>query len=242
MCVHYRGTNLEPGGFAEYFRVPAWNVKHAGVLKLPDSVTFEEASFIEPVGCVLRGLHRARMARGGIALVAGAGPTGLVFLQLLRHIGAGKVFVSEVSAYRRGFADDLGADATWDPRAVDIPDAVRSRTHSRGVDLAVVATGHPHGIVQALRSVRAGGTVLLFGVPEIGSRLDYDVSQLVTKEISIVPSNAATESETREALDLIRRKKIDVAKLVTHRFPIERFDEAVATAARAECVKALVTP
>lgn len=242
MCARYRATNLEPGGFAEHFRVPAWNVTHGGVLKLPDSVTFEQGTFIEPVACVLRGLHRAPAVRDGDALIAGAGPTGLVFLQLLRHLGASKVFVSEVSAYRRGFADDLGADGTWDPRAVEVSEAVRSRTASRGVDLAVVATGHADALGQALRSVRAGGTVLLFGVPEVGSRLDFDVSQLVTREVSIVPSNAATEEATREALELIRSKKIDVDRLVTHRFRLGQFHEAAAIASRAECVKAIVTP
>ena len=242
MCIHYRATYLEPGGFAEVFRVPAWNVRHNGVLKLPSSVSFEQGSFIEPAACCLRALRRANVRAKSDALVAGAGPTGLLFLQMLPGFGAERVYMSEVSGYRRKFAADLGADRVWDPRASDVGAEVRARTRTRGVDLAVVASGHPDAIVQALRSVRAGGTVVLFGVPETGSRLDFDVSELVTREVSIVPSNAATEVETRAALDMIAKRAIDVDVLVTHRFPLSRFGDAVASAARAECVKALLTP
>ncbi len=242
MCVHYRATNLEPGGFAEFFRVPAWNVRHGGVLKLPPSVSFEQGSFIEPAACCLRALGRARIREGAEALVAGAGPTGLLFLQLLPRFGVRRVFVSEVSEYRRDVATRFDADAAWNPLKSDVPAEVFARTQSRGVDLAVVASGHPDAIVQSLRSVRRGGTVVLFGVPEVGSRLDFDVSEFVTREISVVPSNAATEVETRVALEMIAKREIDVQSLVTHRFPLDRFSEAVETATRAECVKALLTP
>jgi len=241
MCVHYRATNLEPGGFSEFFRVPAWNVSRGGVLGLPPDVSFEAGSFIEPAACCLRALDRAGPREGVEALVAGAGPTGLLFLQLLRE-GAERVFVSEVSDYRRDFAIRFGADASWNPRTHDVPSEVRARTKSRGVDLAVVASSHPDAVVQSFRSVRAGGTVLLFGVPEAGSRLDFDVSELVTREISVIPSNAATDHDTRRALAMIEKREIDVEALVTHRFPLDRFEDAVAAATRAECVKAIVTP
>jgi len=242
MCVHYRATNLEPGGFSQFFRVPAWNVRRGGVLKLPQNVSFEAGSFIEPAACCLRALGRAKVREGDDALVAGAGPTGLLFLQLLPRFGAGRVFVSEVSELRRGVATRFGADASWNPRTTDVPSEVRARTKSRGVDVAVVASGHPDALAQSLRSVRAGGTVVLFGVPEVGSRLDFDVSELVTREISVVPSNAATDDETRKALDMIAKREIDVEALVTHRFTLDRFADAVETATRTECVKALVTP
>ncbi|OGS49724.1 MAG: hypothetical protein A3K65_05160 [Euryarchaeota archaeon RBG_16_68_12] len=241
MCPHYRGTNLEPGGFADSFRVPRWNVAHRGVLRLPPSVDFERGAFIEPLACAIRALGRAP-ATIGSALVLGAGPMGLLSLQLLHLRGADPVLVSEVSAVRAERARELGAAMVWDPTTDDVVAATRRETKGGGVDLALVATGHGPAIAQALRTLRPGGTALLLGVPEKGGRLDFDPTEFVTREVSLVPSNAATEAETRRALDLIARRKVDVARLVTHRFPLERFVEAVEVARRAECVKAIITP
>ncbi len=136
----------------------------------------------------------------------------------------------------------LGAGLVWDPIAEDVVAAVRTETGGQGVDAAVVATGNVRAIAQAVRAVRSGGTVVLLGIPEAGARLDMDPSEFVTREVSLVPSNAASETETRKALGLIVRGKVDVASLVTHRFPLESFSEAVRVAERAECVKAILTP
>ena len=241
MCAHYRATNLVPGGFAESFRVPEWNVSHGGVLRLPPSLDFERASFIEPLACAIRALERAG-GKPRSAIVLGAGPMGLLVLQLLRLRGARAVFASEGSPVRAEMARRLGADAVWDPGTEDIPAVVRKETGGLGADVGVVATGNVRAIAQAVRAVRSGGTVVLLGVPEAGARLDVDPSEFVTREISIVPSNAATETETRKALGLIARGKVDVASLVTHRFPLQEFSEAVRVAERAECVKAVLTP
>ena len=241
MCPRYRGTNLEPGGFAEHFRVPRWNVERGGVLRLPTAVDFERATFIEPLACAIRALDRAPR-RPRSAIVFGTGPMGLLALQLLRLRGVDPVLASEVSRARAGKARALGAAIVWDPRSKDIVAAARRETDGAGVDLAIVATGHVPAIAQALHAVRAGGTVVLLGVPEAGGRLDVDPSEFVTREVSLVPSNAATETETRRALALIARGKVDVASLVSHRFRLAAFEEAVRVAERAECVKALITP
>lgn len=240
MCPHYRATNLDPGGFAESFRVPRWNVERGGVLALPPDITFDEGTLIEPLACVIRALDRCPVDRKD-ALVVGAGPMGLLAMQLLRLRGVERVFASEVSPLRSEIARRLGASPVWNPRSEDVSAATRAETDGLGADLVVVATGHPPAIVQALRSVRAGGTVGLIGVPDAGTRLDFDPSGFVTREITVIPSNAATEVETRKALSLIAQKKIDVASLVTHRFPISRFLDAVHVAQRAECVKAIIT-
>ncbi len=239
MCPRYRATNLEPGGFAESFRVPRWNVERGGVLGLPASVDFERGSFIEPLACAIRALDRAP-ARPRSALGLGLGPMGLLSLQLLRLRGADPVLGSEVSPARAEKARALGAAAVWDPRADDVPGLAAKETG--GVDLALVATGQPAAIPQAIRAVRAGGTVVLLGVPEAGGRLDVDPSALVTREVSVIASNAATEAETRKALGLIARRRVDVASLASHRFPLERFPEAVEVAGRAECIKAIIVP
>ena len=241
MCAHYRATNLEPGGFAERFRVPRWNVEHRAVHRLPPSVDFERGSFVEPLACAVRALGRGP-PRASSALVLGAGPMGLLVLQLLRLRGTDLVLASEVSSVRAEVARRHGATMVWDPRSEDVVAAARRETRGLGVDLAVVATGHAPAIAEALRAVRPGGTALLLGVPETGARLDFDPSEFVTREVSLVPSNAATEADVRKALDLIARRRVDVASLVSHRFRLEAFPEAVRVAGRAECVKAILTP
>jgi len=241
MCAHYRATNLEPGGFAETFRVPRWNVERGGVLRLPPSVDFEAASFIEPLACAIRAVDRIR-TNPKSALVLGAGPMGLLVIQLLRLRGTETLLASEGSPLRAEGARRLGAALVWDPMTQDVPAAARKETGGLGVDTAVVATGNVRAIAQGVRAVRSGGTVLLLGVPEAGARIDVDPSEFVTREVSLIPSNAATEVETRKALGLIARRKIDVASLVTHRFPLESFPEAIRVAERAECVKAILTP
>ena len=241
MCSHYRENNLDPCGFSEFFRVPSWNVLHGGILKLPDSISFEQASLIEPVACCLRNIKRAHLSEASTILVIGAGPMGLMHLQLLLLLGK-TVHVSDVSDKRLDVANQLGASSISDPRAVDVPSHMHDQTEGRGVDVAVVATGNPKAIVDALRSLRKGGVVSLFGVPVNDSILDYDFSNIVSSEFSIIPSNAATEVETREALKLINDRKPNFDALITHRFSLEAFDKAVSMAMDKESVKIMITP
>ncbi len=241
MCPDYRRHHLDPGGFSQLFRVPSWIVSHGGVLRLPDSMTFDEGSFIEPLACCIRALDRLEVAEGSAVLIAGGGPVGLLLLQLLRHYGASRVMVSEVSPYRLEFAGRMGADATLNPRKLDVPEEVGLLTEGRGADLAILATGNPKALQQSIQSVRPGGKVGLVGIPEIGSVLE-DVDRLVTREISLVSSNASTERETQRALEMISEGSVQVESLVTHRIPLEDFPEAVDLATKAESVKVIVTP
>ncbi len=241
MCTEYRSSNLDPGGFSEYFRVPSWNIRQGGVLKLAEDVSFEEASFIEPIGCCIRGLSRCRVSEGDSVLVVGAGPMGLTHLQLLKDIGA-KVLVSDINKMRLAFAEDQGAYGIYAAGDVDVPSSVRGDTGGRGVDVAMVASGSPKAIVQALKAVRKGGTVCLFGVPIVGSVLDYDFSDIFNSEVSIISSYGATEAETKAALKMIEERKVNPASLITHRFRLEEFEDAVETAMRGDGMKIIIAP
>lgn len=241
MCLDYRRHHLDPGGFAEFFRVPSWIVRHGGVLALPESMTFDEGAFIEPLACCIRALDRLHVDEGSDILVAGGGPMGLLFAQLLPHYGANRVIVSEVSPYRLEFADRLGADAVINPLELDVPEEVHRLTGRRGVDIAVLATGNPKALHQSVQSVRAGGRVGLVGIPEVGTALE-DVDALVTQEVSLISSNAATERETRRALQMICEGSVQVEPLVTHRVPLAEFPQAVEVARKAESMKVIVTP
>ncbi|MFQ5919998.1 MAG: alcohol dehydrogenase catalytic domain-containing protein [Thermoplasmata archaeon] len=240
MCADYRRWHLEPGGFAEAFRVPAWNVQKGGVLTLPTSLSFEEATFIEPLACCIRALDRFRVPKGATVLVSGAGPMGLLTLQLLPFYGAEDVLVSEVSSYRSRAARRLGA-LTVDPGEGDLGKVVRKESGGRGADLAVVASSNPKALLQALDSTRDGGTVGLLGIPEAGASLP-EVSRLLTRELSLISSNAATERETRRAVEMLAEGAIDAASLVTHRVGLAEIAKGLALAQNAKALKVVVTP
>jgi L-iditol 2-dehydrogenase len=240
MCKEYRASNIDPGGFSELFRVPSWNVKGGGVLKLPADVGFEEASMIEPAACCIRALDRCGVSADDSVLVVGAGPVGMTHALLLLSMKA-KVCISDVSVPRLAFAGSSGVHSTFDAVKDDVPTSVKELTAGRGADLAIVASGSQRAIVQALRSVRRGGKVCLFGVPVKGSVLDYDVSDVFNSEISIISSYAATDVETGRALAMMTDHRVNFGSLITHRFSLEDFDKAVQTAVRGEGMKTIIT-
>ncbi len=240
MCERYRTSNLVPGGFSEFFVVPEWNLSKGGVLKLPDSVGFEQASMIEPAACCIRALRRCPVAKDDTVLVVGAGPVGMMH-SLILSAREERVIVSDVSEWRLDFAERIGMKTLVNARKEDTAEAVRRETGGRGADLVVVATGDLKAIAQGLGSVRKGGTVLLFGVPAAGSSLDYDISKVYNSEVSVLTSYGAVEADTSEALRLIAGGGVDFSPLVTNRFPVSRFPEALEAATGGRAMKVLLT-
>ena len=239
MCDMYRKSNIHPGGFSEYFRVPEWNVGKGSVLPLPDGVTFDQGALIEPVACCLRAIRRHARS-GETVLVAGAGPVGLMHAILMEPMEA-KVVVSDISTTRLEFAERMHLGLVLDASKDDVPSRLRAETQGRGADLAIVASGSKAAIMQALGSVRRGGRVCLFGVPSKGSVLGYDISELYNAGQQIVTSYGADDADTKAALEIIGSNR-KFERLVTHRFPLSRFDEAVEAAAEGKAMKVIVTP
>jgi L-iditol 2-dehydrogenase len=242
-CPSYSKSNIDPGGFAEQFRVPAENVSRHAVLTLADQVDWDSGALLEPAGCALTALRRVGLPPGASVFVLGLGPVGLLYGRLAKALGAGWVGGTEVSPLRRASAERGGIDLTVDPREEDAArSAVDRATGGGGVDLAVVATGHPSVARDACRLVRRGGTVNLFGLPEAGSRLDVDLQDLYLRGIRVIPSYATTEPEIAEVHRMVADGRLRVNDLVTHRIPLDQVEEAFALAARpTDAVKVLVT-
>jgi L-iditol 2-dehydrogenase len=217
MCDLFRKTNFDPCGLAEYFRIPETNVARGGVVHLPSEVSFEEGSMIEPTACCVRALNKAEVKPGDKVLVVGLGPTGLTQIQLLKKMGASTIIAVDILPHRLEMARKLGASEAIDPSSRNVPEYVTQLTRV-GVDLAIVSTGNPKAIPQALASVRKGGKVLLFGAPAQGSTIDLDVSSLFSRQISIATSYSCTESDIHSALSLLKRGDIDLRSMVTDRF------------------------
>jgi L-iditol 2-dehydrogenase len=242
-CPTYSKTNIDPGGFAEVFRVPRENVERKAVLKLDPKVDWDSGALLEPAGCALTAIRRVGLPDRASVLVLGLGPVGLLYARLVRALGAAWVGGTEVAPLRRAAAERGGIDITVDPREPDrLRAAVSSATGGRGVDLAVVATGHPSVAKTATELVRRGGTVNLFGLPESGSRLDADLQDLYLRGVRIVPTYATTEPDVAEVHRLVAHGKLAIADLVTHRVPLARIEEAFRLAGRPdEAVKVTVT-
>jgi L-iditol 2-dehydrogenase len=242
-CPTYSRTNIDPGGFAEAFRVPEENVRRGAVLHLDASVDWDTGTLLEPAGCALTALRRVGLPAKGSVFILGLGPVGLLYARLARALGAGWVGGSEVAALRRTAAERGGADAVVDPRdAGAVRAAVDRATGGRGVDLAVVATGHPAVLREATGLVRRGGTVNLFGLPEAGSRLDADLQDLYLRGVRLIPSYATTEPDIAEVHRLVTSGTLRLADLVTHRIPLADIAEAFRLATRPdEAVKVVVT-
>ena len=240
-CKKFRGSNIHPGGFSEFFRVPQWNVSKGGILSLPSFLGFEEASLIEPVGCCIRALDRCNVKEGDTVLVVGAGPVGILHSILLLSKGA-DVMISEVNEPRLRFAEKSKVWHVIDAGKQDVAREVSERTAGRGADVVIVASGSPKAVLQALKSIRTGGRLCLFGVPAKGSVLDYDLSEVYNSEVSLLPSYGATDVDTAAALGLIVADSEKFRHVITHTFPISEFAKAVETTTSGAGMKVVITP
>ena len=223
VCETLHTTNFDPGGFAEFVRVPAINVDR-GMFHLPAAVSFEEGTFVEPLGCVVRGQRHAGLGAGRSLLVLGSGVSGLLHIILARASGSGRIMATDVSAYRLDQARRYGADHGFDARA-DVPAAVRACNDGHGADLVVVCTGAFSAFQQAMASVDRAGTVLCFATTEPGTDLPIPLNEFWRNSVTVTSSYAAAPADLATALELIRLKRVDVARMITHRLPLAETGE-----------------
>ncbi|MGE5821453.1 MAG: alcohol dehydrogenase catalytic domain-containing protein [Nitrososphaerota archaeon] len=240
MCNSYQTSNIEPCGLSEEFIVPKWNIEHGGVLKLPESISYDEAALIEPFACCIRGLNKISIKHGDNVAILGAGPAGVMHTLLARLWGANNIMVSDVNKFRLKFVEKYGVTAV-NLNLEKLDDVINNNTESLGVDVTILATGSMKAFESSLRITRRGGKILFFGVPSVGSKCDLDLNSLYSNEQIIIPSYGASEIETNQALSLMSDKSIDLLPLVTHRFQLRESDNAFKCAHEAvEAMKVLV--
>src|SRR5499433_200230 len=218
VCELLRTTHFDPGGFAEYVRVPKINVE-LGTLRLPDELTFDEGSFIEPLACVVRAQRFARLAVGQTVLVIGSGISGLLHIQLARARGAARIIATDISGFRLKVAIAVGADATIHGTE-DVPKRLRDLNDGRLADLVIVCTGALPAIQQAVKSIDRGGTLLFFAPTAAGVDAPIPLFDFWRDEISVITSYAASPQDLAESIDLISKRQVRVGQMVTHRLPL----------------------
>ena len=214
-CETLHTTNYDPGGFAEYIRVPKINAER-GVYPLPKNISFEEGTFVEPLGCVVRGQRLARVGAGNTVLVLGSGVSGLLYVQLARLKGAERVIATDISEYRLKAAKKFGADAVINA-GDEVPKKLRELNDGRLADRVMVCTGAPSASEQALQCVDRGGAILFFAVPGLGTNIKVPFTELWRNEISMMTSYGAAPNDLKEALKLLSERRIKVGDMITHR-------------------------
>ena len=220
VCDTLHHTNFDPGGFSEYIRVPKINVDR-GVFLLPEGVSFEEGTFIEPLACVLHGQRLSRLKPGQNVLILGSGISGLLHIKLASTLGAGRIVATDINDYRLSAAKKFGADAVINASEY-IPKRLREFNDGFLADLVIVCTGAESVIEQALQSVDRGGTVLFFAPSKPGVRVPFPLNDFWRNEITVTTSYAASPSDIMASIELIRAKRVNVKEMITHRLSLDQ--------------------
>jgi L-iditol 2-dehydrogenase len=240
-CDTLHTTNFDPGGFAEYVRIPSINVDR-GTFLLPDEVSYEEGTFIEPLGCVVRGQRAAGIRPGQTLLILGSGVSGILHIKLAAARGAGKIIATDVSSWRMEMAKKFGADVVI--QAGDLrPELVRLVNDGRLADHVIVCTGSLPAAHQALEAVDRGGTILFFAVPHPDDRLVIPINEFWRNDITLRTSYAADIVDLTETVELLKYNRVRVADMITHRLPLGETGLGFKLMARAdESLKIIIEP
>ena len=236
MCREFKRSQLDPGGFAEYVRVPPANVRGA-TFRVPDHVADEEATFVEPLACCLRAVERARLAPGDTTVVVGLGSIGCLFVQLLRRAGATVIGVDQ-DATRLTLARGFGIEAAGPADAAAL---ARQLSEGRGADHVVVTGGGAAVLPWAVEALRDGGTVHYFAGGD-GGVLPMALATLYHRELTITATYSSSPATLRSAFWLIAAGKVDVSGLISHRLPLARLAEGVELMRTRKALKVYVTP
>jgi L-iditol 2-dehydrogenase len=245
VCPHQESIGYHyEGGFAEFLVVPAKVLAVDGLNRIPDGLSFAEASVAEPLACVLNGQQLARVGEGDDVVVIGSGPIGCLHTRLARARGAARVFLVELNADRlRRAADLVAPDSAIVGSDVDVVDAVLKLTDGRGADVVITAAASGAAQEQALQMVARQGRISLFGgLPKDNPIVAVDANLVHYRELTLVGANGSSPAHNAEALRLIASGAVPVADLITHRLPLERTLEAFDVVARGEAIKVTIEP
>lgn len=217
-CHTLHTTNYDPGGFSEYIRIPAINVDR-GVFILPETVSYDEGVFIEPLACVVRGQEHIGIHPGQTVLVMGCGVSGILHIQLAKLFGASNIIATNNREFRRSAALRFGADAAITPAEATV-EKIMELNDGGLVDRVIISTGAPQAVEQAFDLVDKGGSILFYAVPPPTISIPVNINKLWRNEVTIKMSYGASPSDLYKSLQLIRSKRINVLGMITHRLPL----------------------
>jgi L-iditol 2-dehydrogenase len=249
MCDVYKnisttaGFNASGGGFAEFVKVPGHIVRNGGLIPIPDDITFEEASFVEPTNCCLKAVKKAQIAPGQTVLITGAGPIGLMFIMLVKYFG-GRAIATDLLPSRIEKALQVGAEAAFDARDPDLPAKIQAITGGLGVDVTLLAVPSDKAFTQALDCTRKGGKILFFAEFPDEVVIPVNPNILYRREIDLMGSYSSSYRLQSLSADIVFNRRIDVNALISDRYPLQNLADAVERAVKptAETYKILIYP
>jgi L-iditol 2-dehydrogenase len=236
------GYEPSGGGFAEYVRVMDWIVARGGVVRIPDNVSFEQASFIEPVNTCMKGIETLRLIAGETVLVIGQGPIGIMLAVLARRCGA-RVITSDLFPQRLTIAETFGLNDTIDASASDTVTTIKKMTEGRGADAVVLAVAGSGLIRPAMDAARPGGRVLLFAQTQHGEAV-IDPASVCVDEKSLLGSYSASVDLQDESARFVLNREVDLERLISHRYPLTESIDALHLAAhpKPDSMKVVIQP
>lgn len=249
MCDVYKnisttaGFNPSGGGFAEYVKVPGHIVRNGGLIPIPDRVSFEQASFVEPTNCCLKAVKKAQITPGQTVLITGAGPIGLMFIMLVKYFGA-RAIATDLLPSRIEKALSVGAEAAFDARDADNPAKIQALTDGMGVDTTLLAVPSEKAFFQALDCTRKGGKILFFAEFPDQVEIPINPNILYRREIDLMGSYSSSYRIQSLAADIVFNRRIDVDTLISDRYPLQDLSAAVERAITpiSETYKILIYP
>lgn len=232
MCATFKASHVDPCGFAEYLRIPAEQVRQT-TLGLPDALSAEEGSFVEPLACCVRAVQRTPLLDGDSMVVVGLGSIGLLMMQAVKGLAAraGKrvcVYAIDLLPERLRLARELGADATIEASASeqDVRQAIAAYTSGRGADAVIITAPGARPFLTALASVRKGGMLNIFAAH--ADPVSLNLETLYQQELTVSSTYSSSPADLPLALGLLATRQVRVDSLISHRLPLERFTEGVA--------------
>lgn len=249
MCDTYKnivttaGFIPSGGGFAEYVKVPGHIVRNGGLIPIPDGISFEEASFVEPTNCCLKAVKKANIQPGQTVLITGAGPIGLMFVMLVKYFGANAIATDLIPA-RVDKALELGAEAAFDARDADLSTKIQALTRGMGVDVTLLAVPSEKAFFQALDCTRKGGKILFFAEFPDEVEIPINPNILYRREIDLIGSYSSSFKLQGLAADIVFNRRIDVQALISNKYPLSDLGKAVEQAIKPtpETYKILLYP
>ena len=229
------GVNAN-GGFAEYCVVP-----QEQCILVNKDVDLDIAAMMEPLACAIHGIDKLEIRPGENVVVIGGGAIGLIMVQLARLSGAAKVLLSEPVSIRQQIGLEVGADAVVDPMTEDLKEKIRETFGTDGADAVIECVGNAKAVSQAIDAAGPGGKVLIFSVPSAGATVPLPLMDVYKKELRITGSIINPDTNQR-AMDLINSGRIEIKKLITHRFDIRHVEEAIQCQMSNASIKVLVKP
>lgn len=240
MCRFYKASNVDPGGFSEYIRVPELHTNHTTFL-IPPGLSYDQATFMEPLACCLKSIRRCNFQPGDTAIVVGLGPMGLMMVQLINTIHV-RVLGVDLIDYRLELGRQLGAAKVVKAQPEEVKQAAMEFSEGRGVDAVILTAGTGETLAQALDLVRDSGMVNIFASVPSNTIAKLDPNILYHREITMYGSYSSAPTDLDHALRYLETGKVTVTPLITHRLPFESFSQGIQLLTEKKAMKVIMVP